>query len=138
MGVEPFLVASSLVLASAQRLMRKICPNCKTSVEVPESTLMKFGINIDELRKRGVKSFHEGKGCAKCNNTGYYGRLAILEALLVDDNVRDMIMKKTGSDVIKNYAMKELRMMTLRDNAVENFINGITSFEEVLRVTSED
>lgn len=138
MGVEPFLVASSLVLASAQRLMRKICPNCKTSVEVPESTLMKFGINIDELRKRGVKSFHEGKGCAKCNNTGYYGRLAILEALLVDDNVRDMIMKKTGSDVIKNYAMKELHMMTLRDNAVENFINGVTSFEEVLRVTSED
>ncbi|MFA6321025.1 MAG: GspE/PulE family protein [Candidatus Omnitrophota bacterium] len=138
MGVEPFLVASSLVLASAQRLMRKICPNCKSAVEIPESTLVKFGINLDEIRKRGIKSFYAGKGCAKCNNTGYYGRLAILEALLIDDNVRDMIMKKTSSDVIKNYAMKELHMMTLRDNAVENFMNGITSFEEVLRVTSED
>ncbi len=138
MGVEPFLVASSLVLASAQRLMRKICPNCKTSVEIPESTLVKFGINPAEIRKRGVKNFYEGKGCAKCNNTGYYGRLAILEALLIDDKVRDMIMNKASSDIIKDYAVKELKMMTLRDNAVENFMNGITSFEEVLRVTSED
>jgi len=61
-----------------------------------------------------------------------------LEALLIDDKVRDMIMKKTSSDIIKDYAIKELHMMTLRDNAVENFINGVTSFEEVLRVTSED
>ncbi|MDD5428090.1 MAG: GspE/PulE family protein, partial [Candidatus Omnitrophica bacterium] len=138
MGVEPFLVASSLILASAQRLMRKICPNCKTPIEIPESALTKFGINPGEIRKRGIKNFYTGKGCPKCNNTGYYGRLAILEALLIDDKVRDMIMKKAGSDMIKEYAVKELHMMTLRDNAVENFMNGITSFEEVLRVTSED
>jgi len=137
MGVEPFLVASSLVLASAQRLMRKICPNCKTSVQIPDSVLKRFGLKPEEMKKR-VKNFYEGKGCAKCNNTGYYGRLGILEALLIDDKIRDMIMKKTPSDVIKNYAVKELHMMTLRDNAAENFINGITSFAEVLRVTSED
>ena len=95
-------------------------------------------MNPEDIAKKGVKNFYKGKGCAKCNNTGYFGRLGILEALLVDDKVRDMIMKKTSSDLIKDYAIKDLRMMTLRDNAVENFLNGITSFEEVLRVTSED
>ena len=138
MGVEPFLVASSLVLASAQRLMRKICPNCKTKMDIPDNVLKRFGLKPEELAARGVKNFYEGKGCSKCNNTGYYGRLGILEALLIDDKVRDMIMKKASSDVIKDYAISQLHMMTLRDNAVENFINGVTSFKEVLRVTSED
>ena len=138
MGIEPFLVASSLILVSAQRLMRKICPNCKAPVEIPDTVLKRFGLKPDDIAKKGVKNFYKGKGCAKCNNTGYFGRLGILEALLVDDKVRDMIMKKTSSDLIKDYAIKELRMMTLRDNAVENFLNGVTSFEEVLRVTSED
>ena len=138
MGVEPFLVASSLILASAQRLMRKICPNCKTSVNIPEDVLKRFGLKLEDIAKRGVKNFYEGKGCAKCNNTGYYGRLGILEALLIDDKIRDMIMRKTSSDRIKEYGIKEQHMMTLRDSAAENFINGVTSFEEVLRVTSED
>lgn len=138
MGVEPFLVASSLVLASAQRLMRKICPNCKTAVDIPESALKRFGLSHEDAERRGVKNFYHGKGCAKCNSTGYYGRIGILEALLIDDKVRDMIMKKVSSDVIKDYAVKELHMMTLRDNAVENLMSGATSFEEVLRVTSED
>ena len=138
MGVEPFLTASSLVLSSAQRLMRKICPNCKEEVDIPKSVLERIGLNTGELAKRGVKSFYKGKGCTKCNSTGYYGRIGILEALLLDDKVRDMIMKKTSSDEIKNYAIKELGMVTLRDNALENFMNGATSLEEVLRVTAED
>lgn len=138
MGVEPFLVASSLVLASAQRLMRKICPNCKAKVDIPDNVLKRFGLEPKELAKRGAVNFYEGTGCGKCNDTGYYGRLGILEALPVDDKVRDMIMKKTSSDIIKDYAISQLHMMTLRDNAVENFINGVTSFGEVLRATSED
>lgn len=138
MGVEPFLVGSSLVMASAQRLMRKICPACKEAVDIPKSVLERLGISQETARKRGVENFYRGKGCSKCNNTGYYGRLAILEALMLDDNIRDMIMKKSSSDDIKNYAVKNLGMMTLRDNAVENFLLGITTLEEVLRVTSED
>ncbi|MFA5142816.1 MAG: GspE/PulE family protein [Candidatus Omnitrophota bacterium] len=138
MGVEPFLVASSIVLVSAQRLMRKICPACKVPVEIPPAVLKRFGLKPEDIAKRGVKNFYKGEGCAKCNGTGYYGRLGILEALLIDDKVRDMVMRKVPSDLIKEYAVNELKMMTLRDNAVENFLNGVTSFEEVLRVTSED
>ena len=100
--------------------------------------MKRFGLKPEDIAKRGVNNFYEGKGCGKCNNTGYYGRFGILEALLIDDKVRDMIMRKASSDSIKEYAIKEQHMMTLRDNAAENFINGITSFEEVLRVTSED
>ncbi len=138
MGVEPFLVASSLILVSAQRLMRKLCANCKTSTRIPDEILKKFAIKPGETASKGIKNFYEAKGCAKCNNTGYYGRFGILEALLIDDKIRDMIIKKVSSDVIKNYAVKELHMMTLRDNAVWNFVNGLTSLEEVLRVTSEE
>ncbi|MCX5686298.1 MAG: GspE/PulE family protein [Candidatus Omnitrophica bacterium] len=138
MGVEPFLTASSLILSSAQRLMRKICPNCKEEVEIPKIVLERIGVNAGELARKGVKAFYKSRGCAKCNNTGYYGRIGILEALLLDDKVRDMIMRKAPSDDIKNYAIKELGMVTLRDNAMENFMNGLTSLEEVLRVTAED
>lgn len=138
MGVEPFLIASSLVLSSAQRLMRKICPNCKENIEIPKNVLERIGLKPDELSKKGVKAFSKGKGCQRCRDTGYYGRIGILETLPIDDRVRDMIMKKRSSDEIKDYALKSLGMMTLRDNALENFVNGVTTLEEVLRVTSED
>ena len=138
MGVEPFLVASSLILASAQRLMRKICSNCKEEMSIPQGVLERLGINSSGMKKRNVKTFYRGKGCQRCNDTGYYGRIAILEALLIDDKVRSMVMKKASSDEIKDYAVKEKGMMTLRDNAVENCVMGITTLEEVLRVTSED
>lgn len=138
MGVEPFLVASSLVLTSAQRLMRKICPNCKEEMDIPKNVLERIGLKPDEIAKKGIKSFYKGRGCSRCSNTGYYGRLGILETLLIDDKIRDMVMKKVGSDNIKDYAVKQLEMKTLRDNALENFVNGVTTLEEVLRVTSED
>ncbi len=138
MGVEPFLISSSLILSSAQRLMRKICPNCKDEADIPKNVLERMGLKDSDIAKRSTKSFYKGKGCSKCNNTGYYGRLGVLEALLIDDKVRDMIMKKISSDDIKNYAISQLHMKTLRDNALENFLNGVTTLEEVLRVTSED
>jgi type IV pilus assembly protein PilB len=138
MGVEPFLVASSLIMASAQRLMRKICENCKEEMAIPEEILERLGLNPSEMKKRNAKTFYKGRGCPRCNDTGYYGRIAILEALLIDDPIRNMIMKKASSDEIKEYAVKKKSMMTLRDNAVENCILGVTTLEEVLRVTAED
>ncbi|MFH1190548.1 MAG: ATPase, T2SS/T4P/T4SS family [Candidatus Omnitrophota bacterium] len=138
MGVEPFLVASSLILSSAQRLMRNICPSCKEEIEIPKNVLEKAEINIDRAAVKGGVHFYKGKGCPRCNNTGYRGRFGILEALLIDDNVRDMVMKKASSDDIKDYAIKEQHMLTLRDNATENFVSGVTTLEEVLRATAKD
>lgn len=138
MGVEPFLVASSLILASAQRLMRKICDNCKEEMAIPGNILQQLGLDPSQIKKRNIKTFYKGRGCPRCNDTGYYGRIAILEALLIDDPIRSMIMKKASSDEIKEYAIKKKNMMTLRDNAVENCMMGITTLEEVLRVTAED
>ena len=138
MGVEPFLVASSLVLASAQRLMRNICSYCKEEVDIPAAVLARLGIGPGELEKKGAEHFFAGKGCPRCRQTGYHGRFGILEALLIDDTVRDMIMKKVSSDEIKAYGIQQQGMLTLRDNAVENFMNGVTTLEEVMRVTSED
>ena len=98
--------------------------------------LERAGLRMEEAKKRGHNAFYKGKGCSDCNGTGYHGRIAILEALLIDDQVRDMIMKKASSDEIKEYGVKH-GMMTLRDNALENFVSGVTTLEEVFRVTSE-
>ena len=137
MGVEPFLVGSSILMTAAQRLMRKICPGCKSEVDVPKNILERVGLNPDELAAKGIKKFYKGKGCPKCNDSGYYGRMGLLEALLIDDEIKEMVMKKASSDEIKAYAIKH-GMQTLRDNALANFVNGSTTLEEVLRITSEE
>jgi type IV pilus assembly protein PilB len=90
------------------------------------------------LKQKGLTTFYKGRGCPRCNNTGYYGRFGILETLLIDDTVRDMIVKRASSDDIKNYAIEKLEMKTLRDNALENCVSGVTTLEEALRITSED
>jgi type IV pilus assembly protein PilB len=138
MGVEPFLVSSSLIMSSAQRLMRRICDSCKEEMEMLPGVLERLGMDPEALAKKGIKSLYKGRGCSHCNDTGYYGRIAILETLLIDDPIRNMIMKKASSDAIKEYAVKERHMLTLRDNAFENCMMGITTLEETLRVTSED
>ena len=88
-----------------------------------------------KLMKR--KPFHRGKGCSYCNHTGYLGRMGILETLVIDDNVRSMIIRRASTDDIRDYAVKN-GMMTLRDCALENFAMGFTTLEEVLRITSEE
>jgi type IV pilus assembly protein PilB len=138
MGVEPFLVASSLVFSSAQRLMRRICENCKEKIDIPSNIFGRMGLSPAELKKIDSKIFYKGRGCSRCNDTGYYGRIAILEAILIDDPIRNMIIKKVSSDQINEYALKEKHMLNLRSNALENCVMGITTLEEVLRVTSED
>jgi len=137
MGVEPFLVASSVVMIGAQRLCRKLCQACREEYERPQSVLDRIGIDYAKAKREGKAKFMRGRGCNKCNNTGYYGRIAILEAFLIDDKIREMIVNRGTTDEIKTYAIKN-GMMTLRDNAVELFTSGMTTLEEVLRVTSED
>ena len=137
MGVEPFLVASSIVLTGAQRLCRRVCPYCKEETEIQMSVLERVGIKKSELEKSGKKKFFKGRGCPKCNNTGYYGRMATLEVFIIDDEMRDMIIKRVPADQLKAYAIKT-GMVTLRDNAFKKFLNGDTTLEEVLRITTEE
>lgn len=131
MGVEPFLVASSLVMLCAQRLARKICPQCNEPIEIPVDFQEKIGF------KENV-TFYSAKGCKYCNNTGFYGRIAILEAVLIDDNIREMIIRKKSLDEIKNYAVEKKGMMTLRDDAFLKVRQGLTTLDEALRITTEE
>jgi len=132
MGVEPFLVASSLVMAGAQRLCRKICSYCKQEIQIPQEVLARLNIRASKENK-----FFKGKGCSRCNSTGYLGRIAILEALLIDEPIKKMILEKASSHDIKKYAATQ-GMQTLQDNALELFTTGVTTLEEVLRVTKGD
>jgi len=137
MGVEPFLIASSLILVAAQRLCRRICPYCKEKTDIQKSVFERMGISAQDIKNMGAKGFYKGKGCARCGNTGYYGRMGTLEILFIDDEIRDMIIKRASSDRIKDYAVKH-GMTTLRDNALRKFFNGDTTLEEVIRITTED
>jgi len=138
MGVEPFLIASSVVLVGAQRLCRKVCPNCKEKIEVPKEVFERLNVNIDRLAPDPAKrNFLKGKGCEKCNQTGYFGRMSVLEALTVDDAMRDMIVRKASAAEIREHAAKN-GMTSLRDDALRKCAQGLTTLDEVLRITSED
>lgn len=132
MGVEPFLVASSLIAVAAQRLCRRICPSCKEPCEVTPAVLERLEI---EVGKETV--FYHGRGCNKCGNTGYYGRMGTLEILLIDEEINDMIIRRKSIDEIKEYAVSK-GMKFLRDNAFQKCISGMTTIEEVLRITTEE
>jgi len=133
MKVEPFLVASSLVLVSAQRLCRKICVQCKEPTDVPKKVRDRL-----KLKLPAGKTFYHGKGCASCNETGFSGRMGITELLEIDDNIRDMLIEGESSEHIKEYACKENGMLTLWDDAMAKCIAGLTPLEEVLRIASKD
>ncbi|MFH0731892.1 MAG: ATPase, T2SS/T4P/T4SS family [Candidatus Omnitrophota bacterium] len=132
MGVEPFLVASSLIAVAAQRLCRKICANCKEPVEIPAAVFERLNLGSD-LKKR---QYYHGKGCSKCNSTGYYGRMATMEMFILDDDMKQMIIKRTSEDEIKEH-LKRKGMSFLKDLAVKNWAAGQTTLEEVLRITTE-
>ncbi len=129
MGIEPFLLASSLVITSAQRLCRRICQRCKIPYEVSDKVLENLGIQGKS------KKFYTGKGCGLCRNTGYLGREAVLEVLLIDDIIKEMITKQSGEEEIAEYARKNLEFQTLREDVLDKFLRGVTTLEEVFRVT---
>ncbi len=134
-GVEPYLVASSVEAFIAQRLIRVICPDCKyEDKSVPQEIINSIVRELD-IKSREVKIFR-GKGCPNCNFTGFFGRTAIYEILLIDDSIREMILKKTPSDHIKKKAVSR-GMQTLRLDGWNKVISGITTPEEVMNVTYE-
>ncbi|MDP2167875.1 MAG: type II secretion system ATPase GspE [Thermodesulfovibrionales bacterium] len=127
MGVEPFLVASSIAGVLAQRLVRVICPHCKEP----------HGPTEEEARYVSVPEVWRGKGCGKCAGSGYLGRTGVFELLVVDDEIRHMITEKTDAQSIKSFAVSK-GLKALRLDGFEKVATGITTLEEVLRVTQKD
>ncbi|MBN2654953.1 MAG: type IV-A pilus assembly ATPase PilB [Nitrospirae bacterium] len=135
MGIEPFLVSSSVVLVVAQRLIRKICQNCKTEdAKISNEALRKIGFSEEQ-----IKGFvpYIGTGCPACNNTGYKGRIAIYEVMPMTDPVKDLILQGASAIDVKKEAIRQ-GMITLRKSGINKVIAGVTSIEEILRVTFED
>jgi type IV pilus assembly protein PilB len=134
MGVDPFLVTSTVILASAQRLLRKVCQECKEEAHYPPERLLEIGYTEAEVEARPM--FFRGRGCQRCNN-GYKGRFAILEALTMTDKLKRLVLDGQSDVHIKRAAVEE-GMITLRRCGLLNALRGRTSIEEVLRMTSDD
>ncbi len=134
MGVEPFLVSSSVLLILAQRLARKICPECKEEEKVAPQGLVSIGFSKEEAET--VKPLR-GKGCGNCNNSGYRGRIALYEVMPVGEEIKELILEGASAGEIKKRAVS-LGMKTLRMSGVQKIKEGVTSVEEVVRVTFGD
>jgi len=131
MGIEPFLVATSVQLIAAQRLARRICANCKEAVEITPQALMNLGYKKEEI---GTFTVYKGRGCDKCNNTGYKGRVALIEVMNIDDELRDLILAGGTAIDIKRKAA-ENGMISLRRSGLIKIKGGVTTIEEVVRET---
>ena len=131
MGIEPFLVATSVQLIAAQRLARRICKNCKEAVDVAPQALLNLGYRKEEM---GTFTVYKGRGCDKCNNTGYKGRVGLVEVMVIDDDIRELILSGgTAIDIKKKAA--ENGMISLRRSGLVKIKDGITTIEEVVRET---
>jgi type IV pilus assembly protein PilB len=131
MGVEPFLISSTLEAVLGQRLLRSICLDCRSADQPNESLLQELDLSPREI---GQRHFSYGKGCAKCNQTGYRGRIGIYELMKISDPIRNLINERAPSVVLKQKAV-ELGMVTLRQDGVRSIFEGHTTIEEVLKYT---
>ncbi|OGP80732.1 MAG: type II secretion system protein GspE [Deltaproteobacteria bacterium RBG_13_65_10] len=134
MGIEPFLVSSAVMAIYAQRLVRRVCRECAQAARPTEEALQQLGVDRARAKESAIPY---AKGCEKCMGTGYLGRTAIYELMLVDDTIRALILKNADSSTIKRAALTN-GMMTLRMDGARRVLAGITTIEEVLRVTEED
>ena len=134
MGIEPFLISSAVILILAQRLVRKICMDCRELIKVHPQLLIDLGIAPDE-----VKSFqvYKGKGCPICNNTGYKGRIGLYEVMPMKEEVKELVLSRASTSEIKKEAIR-LGMKTLRQSGIMKIKEGVTTVEEIFRSTIED
>ena len=135
MGIEPFLVSSSVIAVMAQRLVRRVCPSCREPYQPTREELEELGITPQ--RMLGKTIYKPGEGCAQCKRTGYRGRTGIHELLVVDDEVRTLVMKSADAATIRRAATAR-GMNTLREDGADKVVEGLTTIEEILRVTQED
>ncbi len=133
MGIEPFLVSSAVRLVVAQRLVRRICKRCRSVAKIPAQTLIDIGFAPEEAKKIKI---YEPKGCDKCNNTGYKGRIALFEVMEIDEEIKEQILIGASTSELRQKA-KEKGMITLRMSGIEKVKQGLTSIEEVVRETTK-
>ena len=131
MGVPTFLITATVEAILAQRLVRRICTQCREAVEPSDDQLVELGLKREALQGR---TFYRGKGCDACNNTGYKGRLGLFELMVMNDTIRDMIMTNATTDELRERA-REFGMVTLRETGIKNAFGGVTTAEEVIRET---
>jgi general secretion pathway protein E len=137
MGVEPFLVASSLVGCLAQRLVRVVCKECREAYVPTAEELLEIGFGPDAMTSRGIAQLYRAVGCSNCNQTGYRGRTGIYEMMIVSDDIRQQILRKVDSNTIKKTAVAQ-GMRTLTQDGALKVLRGITTSAELLSVTQED
>ncbi|MGA8266361.1 MAG: ATPase, T2SS/T4P/T4SS family, partial [Candidatus Acidiferrales bacterium] len=131
MGIEPFLVATSVNLICAQRLVRRVCSNCKEPSQMPAQALIDAGVAPDEAANMVV---YVGRGCSVCNNSGYKGRVGLYEVMEINDDLRELILVGASSLELKKKSL-EIGMITLRKSGLIKMALGQTTMEEVLRET---
>lgn len=131
MGIDSYLVATSVILIAAQRLVRRICPACKEEINIPSKALLNIGFSEEDA---ATVKIYKGKGCPKCNNTGYKGRIALYEVMQVSPAIRDMILSGESVANIRQRSIDE-GMLTLRQSGLAKIRNGVTTIEEVIRET---
>ena len=131
MGVPPFLITATVEAILAQRLLRKICTECRTEFDPSDDLLMELQLPIEQARKY---KFYYGKGCSRCNNSGYKGRTGIYEFMEVTDEIRDMIVADASVDDIRSFARTQ-GMTTLREAGLKLIFDGITTIDELVRET---
>ena len=134
MGIEPFLISSAVILILAQRLIRKICMDCREPIKVHPQLLIDLGVSPDEVRSFTI---YKGKGCSICNNTGYKGRLGLYEVMPMRDEIKELVLSHASTTEIKKEAIR-MGMKTLRQSGILKIKNGLTTIEEVLRSTMDD
>ncbi len=131
LGIEPFLLTATIEGIVGQRLVRKICPNCKTAFEPDEGQLRELRLTEEEIKG---KKFHYGRGCSKCNGTGYKGRIGIFEIMVFNDEIRELVMNRASTNVLRVAALKA-GMKPLRDNGLAAIYDGITTIDEIAKET---
>jgi len=139
LGVDPFVLSSTLVGVVAQRLVRMVCASCRVETFLTSDQMALLGLDVHELRAQGQEPelmVALGEGCVQCRSTGLFGRSGIFEVLDVDDKIRKLVIGKSSSAEIVKQARRD-GLLTLREAAIKKLAKGLTSFEEVLRVTSE-
>jgi type IV pilus assembly protein PilB len=131
MGIEPFLVATSVNLICAQRLVRRACAECKEPIQMPSQALVDVGFNQEEAPQLKL---YKGRGCATCNNTGYRGRIGLYEVMEISEEVRELILSGASAMELRRKAIEE-GMISLRHSGLHKIRDGLTTVEEVVRET---